>query len=411
MKFFSFVLFTLLIMASCSKVPTLAPIYEGILHSDGGNNRFPIYVEQDLNNPSIFSAYVVNGLDTARFTRSNFLSPTTVLFSFEHYDSHILADIQADGSLKGTWKKRLSGGEYEPMEFSANPVSRFVRYPNPKHNPESSVFDGEWQVTFMEEDGSTYPATGVFHSAKNGFFGTFLTETGDYRFLEGSANDTSFIISDFDGGHAFRFNATLQKDGSLKGDFWSRKSYHETFTAIRGENKLADAYSLTELSEPNAKIDFSFPDLNGNIITNHAEQFKNKPMLVYLFGSWCPTCADEAKMLREVYAKSYKDTDLQIVGIAFEYTGDFAQDAEMVKLYRKRFQIPWTTLVGGSNDKLEASKLLPFVKEIKSFPSSFFVNREGIITAVHTGFKGPGTGAYHLEEKQHFIKNIDSILN
>jgi len=398
-------------MASCSKVPTLAPIYEGILHSDGGNNRFPIYVEQDLNNPSIFSAYVVNGLDTARFTRSNFLSPSTVLFSFEHYDSHILADIQADGSLKGTWKKRLSGGEYEPMEFSANPVSRFVRYPNPKHNPESSVFDGEWQVTFMEEDGSTYPATGVFHSAKNGFFGTFLTETGDYRFLEGSANDTSFIISDFDGGHAFRFNATLQKDGSLKGDFWSRKSYHETFTAIRGENKLADAYSLTELSEPNAKIDFSFPDLNGNIITNHAEQFKNKPMLVYLFGSWCPNCADEAKMLREVYAKSYKDTDLQIVGIAFEYTGDFAQDAEMVKLYRKRFQIPWTTLVGGSNDKLEASKLLPFVKEIKSFPSSFFVNREGIITAVHTGFKGPGTGAYHLEEKQHFIKNIDSILN
>lgn len=400
---------TLALVSFCNKTPQLASIYKGSIETINGTNHFPIYIQQDEKEPNKLSAYVVNGLDTARFTRVNFMGPRSILLSFEHYDSHILAEIQPDGSWKGNWKKRLSGGVYDPVEFSAEPVVSFERYPN--HNPSSTSFEGEWQVEFTDPDGKTYPATGVFHHTQTAFYGTFLTETGDYRFLEGVATDSTFIISDFDGGHAFRFNAQLNQDGTLNGVFISRAKYKETFTAKRGDTILADAYLLTELTSPNAKMEFSFPDETGKLVSFSDEKFNNKPTLVYLFGSWCPNCADESKMLRELYEKKFKDTDLQIVGIAFEYSGEFESDAEMISIYRKRFNIPWTTIIAGNNDKVKAAQHLPFVKEIKSYPTSFFVGRDGAIQFVHTGFKGPGTGTYYLKEKQDYINHLNAIIN
>lgn len=398
-----------LLFSFCSKTPQLAPLYEAELVTISGANRFPIYVSQDKIEPNRIQAYVVNGLDTARFTRVNFMGPNSILLSFEHYDSHILAEIQSDGSWIGTWKKRLTGGNYDPVEFTAKPTTSFTRYNLPKST--SALFEGEWQVLFTKEDGSAYPATGIFHHAENGFFGTFLTETGDYRFLEGAASDSNFILSDFDGGHAFRFSATLGQNNTIVGEFISRKSYRETFTAVRGQSQLKDAYSVTELTEPNASIEFAFPDVNGTLISHTDEQFKGKPLLVYLFGSWCPNCSDESNMLKELYETKYKNSDLAIIGIAFEYTGEFETDKEMVEIYRNRFSIPWITLIGGSSNKQSASEVLTFVKEIKAFPTSFFVDRTGKIKAIHTGFKGPGTGAYYLQEKQQFESNIESILN
>lgn len=383
----------------------MASLYEATLFSDGGGNRFPIHLTFENG---AYKAYVINGLDTVYFTSVK-QTENQIILSFEHYDSHIEALIQADDSWNGTWKKRIAGGGYDSMKFVAKPVSEFVRYPN--HQPQNTRFDGEWQVEFTKTDGSSYPATGIFSTDKSGFFGTFLTETGDYRFLEGSVTDSSFVISDFDGGHAFRFSANLQQDGSLKGDYWSRKTYHETFTAKRGGNKLKDAFSIAELTEPNAKLSFSFQDVNGKVVSITDEQFKNKPILLYLFGSWCPNCADEARMLKELYESTYKNTDVQFVGLAFEYSGNFEADAEMVKQYKARFDIPWTTLVAGTNDKQDASTKLPFIKQVSAFPTAFFADRNHTIKAVHVGFKGPGTGTYYIQEKNGFINQLNSILN
>ena len=50
--------------------------------------------------------------------------------------------------------------------------------------------------------------------------GTFLTETGDYRYLEGVVDGDSLKLSCFDGSHAFLFHAALDQD-SFRGRFWS----------------------------------------------------------------------------------------------------------------------------------------------------------------------------------------------
>jgi hypothetical protein len=52
--------------------------------------------------------------------------------------------------------------------------------------------------------------------------GTFLTTTGDYRFLEGTVSGNQLYLSCFDGGHAFLFTAKIDDDKTLSdGKFFS----------------------------------------------------------------------------------------------------------------------------------------------------------------------------------------------
>jgi hypothetical protein len=82
----------------------------------------------------------------------------------------------------------------------------------------------------------------------------------------------------------------------------------------------------------------------------------------------------------------------------------------MVKRYRKRFNVSWPTLLAGTSDKADATSKLPFVEKVVSFPTTFFVRRDGSIAAVHTGFYGPSTGAAHSLERQRFRTHLEEIL-
>lgn len=397
-------------LISCSHqenpVTRLKTMYLATLSTDGGDNNFPIFIEKNLDT---ISAYVVNGTDTAKFTSINIIAPDSVQFSFEHYDSHIYAKVDENGNLNGRWEKRLAGGKYEPVVFSAKSTQINQRYEGHHNQP---LLDGEWAVNFVKDDGTTYPATAIFSSSETRLMGTFLTETGDYRFLEGVLRaDSSFIISDFDGAHAFRFSGKVLNDGTLKGDFYSRKSYHETFSGVKQKQNLQDPFKIAKLTSPDKPISVKFPAVDGKMVSLDDEPYKDKPVVLYLFGSWCPNCADLSKMLKELYLTTYKNTDLQILALAFEYTGEFSSDAEMVSRYIKRFELPWQALVAGTADKKAASELLPFISEVTSFPTTFFLNKQHKVEAVHVGFRGPGTGVYYDLEKQGFINQINALLN
>ena len=47
---------------------------------------------------------------------------------------------------------------------------------------------GTWKVTFTSDSGGVTMAIGMFEQEGNHLSGTFLTNTGDYRFLEGEVN-------------------------------------------------------------------------------------------------------------------------------------------------------------------------------------------------------------------------------
>lgn len=378
--------------------------YRAVLDSPGGDLAFPITLRESADS---LVAFTSNGADTV-FYNDIRLKEDSLIIGFDYYDSYLRSKVNLDGSLSGKWSRRAPGGERSILPLTAVKGESF-RYP--KTSPEKYNFDGTWNATFSDEDG-TFPAQGTFVSQPGGkLFGTFRTETGDYRFLEGFYSDSSFTLSTFDGAHAFLFKAKLKPDGSLEGDFWSRDTYHATWSAEKGEAELRNPLQISAEEAIGKPMEFAFPNIKGDTVRASDSQFQNKPMLVYLFGSWCPNCADETNMLREIYAEEYSDTDLEVVGLAYEFTGDFESDAKMVGRYKTRFNIPWTLLVAGVNDKNQAAETLPFLDTIVSYPTSIFVDRNHKINAIHVGFNGPATGSTYFQEIQRFKNHINQIIN
>ena len=405
---FLIIVFALLILAGgCSVDPTpksVSGTYRGVLQSAGGELAFPIHIEA---NSDSLSGFVVNGADTASFDTVR-LEGDSLIMGYSYYDSYLKGEIQLDGSLSGKWTRLDEGGNYINMKFSAEKNASYRYQTDPSKS--SYPFDGEWQATFTDDE-ETFPAHGSFVSQPGGkLYGTFQTETGDYRFLDGAYSDSSFTLSTFDGPHAFLFKGRLQPDGSIEGDFWSKDSYHATWTAEKGESRLRNPLQIAADQAVGNNVTFSFPNLEGDTVSSSDPQFQNKPMLLYLFGSWCPNCADEARMMRKLYAEEYSDSELQIVGLAFEYSDNFQQKVQMVSRYKDRFNIPWPLLIAGSSDKKSAADQLAFLDQIISYPTSIFINRNHIIEAIHVGFNGPATGSAYYNEIQRYKEHINAII-
>ncbi|MGH7536625.1 MAG: TlpA disulfide reductase family protein, partial [Gemmatimonadales bacterium] len=70
-----------------------------------------------------------------------------------------------------------------------------------------------------------------------------------------------------------------------------------------------------------APFRFAFPDLAGRLVTNQDPRFRGKVVLVDVFGTWCPTCHDAAPHLVRLHRR-YHGRGLEIVGLAYEVTGD-----------------------------------------------------------------------------------------
>ena len=68
----------------------------------------------------------------------------------------------------------------------------------------------------------------------------------------------------------------------------------------------------TRLKDPAEPFRFSFPDLQGRIVSNTDAQFRDKVVLLNISGSWCPNCHDEAPFLAPRYNR-YRAKGLEIV--------------------------------------------------------------------------------------------------
>jgi thiol-disulfide isomerase/thioredoxin len=320
------------------------------------------------------------------------------------FDSQIKASLQRDGSIKGAFKKNHIEGYSIPFVAKKGTKDRFR-----VSSATTADFSGKWRTAFEKSTGERYDAIGIFKQEKNRITGTFLTSLGDYRFLEGNVDGESFSLSAFDGSHVYLFTGKRMDDGSVQGTFMSGPRYRESFVAVRDEEfELPDAYALNYLKEGHEKLSFSFPDLNKKMVSLEDNQFKNKVVLVQLFGTWCPNCMDETKFLAEWYRKN-KNRNIEIIALAFESRNDFDYASSRVKKTKERMNAEYTFLIAGENNKEKASEALPSLNQVIAFPTLIYIGRDGAVKKIHTGFSGPGTGAYYerwIEEHEDLVNRL-----
>jgi thiol-disulfide isomerase/thioredoxin len=271
---------------------------------------------------------------------------------------------------------------------------------------------GNWETVFSQNASTErYIAKGVFHQKKNKVTGTFRTTTGDYRFLEGIVDGDSLKLSTFDGAHAFLFTAKIT-DSTMVGNFYSGNHWKEPFVAKLNNNyELPSAENLTFLKEGYKKFNFSFPDKHGKVVSLSDKQFQNKVTIVQIMGTWCPNCLDESKFLTE-YFKKHKKKNLEIVALAFEVAKTKEIAFKGIDRLQKRIGIEYPVLLAqiGSEDKKLAHRKLPMLNHIISFPTTLFIDKEGKVRKIHTGFNGPATGQKYIDFKNEFETFVSQLL-
>ena len=312
-------------------------------------------------------------------------------------------------TIEGYWYNYNKGNNYKiPFKAYRDKTSRrFVSEPNNTANDIS----GNRKTTFSPGTEDAYPALAIFEQRRgrrNGNLkGTFLTETGDYRYLEGFFDGNSLALSAFDGAHAFLFKGKFGAEGKIIGEFWSGSHWYEKWEASQDDDfELTDMKTLTKLQA--SKFNFSLPNEQGEMISLSDERYKDKVVIVQILGTWCPNCMDETRDLVKLY-ETYKDQGLEIIGIDFEPRDDKELFQKNIQRLKADLGVEYEMVFGGKSNKKEAAKVLPALEHIMSYPTTLFIDRSGKVQEIHTGYYGPSTGEYHTKlqnEIQDLISNL-----
>ena len=383
-------------------------LWRAWLDSPGGELPFLLEIATGVAGDQLVT--IRNGEERIPVPVVNQVEGEDVVFelAFPHYDATIRAKVSDDAlRMDGEYAKRLGPERWRRLPFHAvEAEADTTRFPRPA--APAVDLGGRWRIDFSSSDD---PAVGVFEQAPDGTLtGTILTTTGDYRFLAGSVSGSDLRLSVFDAAHAFLFHATAAEDGSLRGDFWSGDTWHETWTATRDDDVvLANAFEETRWFDLASLADVLLPDADGTVRSLTDPALRGKATLVVLFGTWCPNCHDEAAYLAELEER-YGDQGLRIVGLAFEFTGEFERDAEQLRRFRDRYEIEYPLLLAGTADKADATLAFPGVDFVRSYPTTLFVDEGGHVRWVHSGFNGPATGTEHATLRAEFEGRIEALL-
>ncbi|AXT59139.1 TlpA family protein disulfide reductase [Aquimarina sp. AD10] len=331
----------------------------------------------------------------------------SIRINFPVFEGYVAAKFIDSITISGSFIKE-SLNRIVPFKAAYGVQDRFKVNAKPSYD-----ITGNWETIFSKDsDEDRYIAKGIFKQNGNIVTGTFRTTTGDYRYLEGVLNNDILELSAFDGAHAFLFTAKVT-DSTLNGHFYSGNHWKEPFTSKKNASyELPSADSLTFLNEGYDSLAFSFPDVNGNIVSLNDDRFKDKVVIVQVMGTWCPNCMDETKYYVEYYNRN-KDKDVAFIALAFEYAKTQEKAFTSIKRLQSKLKVEYPVLLAqyGTSDKKKAQEKLPMLNHVLSYPTSIFIDKKGQVRKIHTGFNGPATGDKYLDFKKEFESFIDQLLS
>jgi len=339
-----------------------------------------------------------NGDEKLTSTTGSFENGALVL-SFDEYETKLEATLK-DGQLEGQYSRGTRGAPYPfqakrftPVKVEAANVPSIAGLWNVQ--VQSSKGESAWQLIVRQSGGEVSAA--------------ILRVDGDTGTLTGTFANNKFVLSHFSGARPLRVELRPQADGTLA----VVQNKDNPLTAIRSEIARAkglpepsDPSRFTTMRDPTEPLRFSFPDLSGRIVSNTDDRFRGKVVIVSISGSWCPNCHDEAPFLVELYRK-YRARGLEIVSLSFEEAAQLKNPTRL-RAFNKRYGIEYTVLLPG--EPRELADKMPQAVNLNSFPTTFYLGRDGRVRGVHAGFPGAASGRFHQETKDEITADVERLL-
>jgi thiol-disulfide isomerase/thioredoxin len=396
------VLLALLVPAFSASAQSVAGLWEGTVVVDG--LTIPFRIEISGTGSQVKGAFL-NG-DQKVTSTSGESNNGSVDLTFGEYAETLHANLK-DGQLAGTIEGKFGPGPRGSLPFQAK---RFVAEPDPAAGNIPSI-DGLWEIEVKSSKGESAWRFIVRQSGAD-VSAAILRVDGDTGSLTGKYRDGAFLLSHFSGERPYLLEARLQQDGSLLidlSDYGGKRelsAYRPADARAKGLPEPTDPTQHTKVSDPSEPFAFSFPDVNGRVVSNTDARFRGKVVLVNITGSWCPNCHDEAPFLAELYRK-YRGQGLEIVALDFEEQEQL-KDLTRLRAFVKHYGIEYTVLVGGEPDQV--NQKIPQLVNLNSWPTTVFIGRDGLVKGIHVGFASPASGNFNAELKQEVTSRVESLL-
>jgi peroxiredoxin len=320
---------------------------------------------------------------------------------WDQYLSRLQATLH-DGVLTGSYTQGGRRGGTFPFEARRHSAA-------PPPDPGAPSIAGLWELEGIRSGKGESTWRFIVQQSGGEISAAILRVDGDTGAVSGAYRGDKFLLSHFDGARASLMEVALAKDGTL--DIVMDGRTH--LTAVRPAAARArnlpppdDFNRHTGVKDPNEPFRFSFPDLGGHLVSNTDARFRGKVVLVEITGSWCPNCHDEAPFLVDLY-KKYHEQGLEIVSLSFE-EGDQLWNPTRLRAFVRKYGIEFPVLVCGQPE--EAKDKLTQAVNWDAWPTTFFLDRQGLVRLVHAGFPSSPSGDLYRDATREFKTQIEGLL-
>lgn len=349
--------------------------------------------------------YVKNGVEMVPVTWTAKGNQITVVSPW-NYPSRLVAKRDKKGALRGKFERDFPLWGHVENPFSAEPVdapspeTRFAKAP--KTAPKADL-SGTWRFEF-EEMGV---GTGHFEQDENGVITGFARpgSFGDLRFLAGNVIGDELHMSQYNGNSINLVSAHIAADGkTMKGVISMYNQWQDPFTAKKDDSFHYE--SPVHLAKGKNKITIpALTKVAGEpVLKRYAGK---KPLVVFIFATWCPICNDAAPYFVELH-KKYGD-NVAFLSLAYDLSDDQKKNAAEIERFRKKYNVDWDVMQVPTTPEKWADDMPQEIKDWEGFPVSVFINRDGTVHAVYGGWFGPATGDENVEIKAQFADWIEDI--
>lgn len=325
---------------------------------------------------------------------------------YDYLNTTLIAIFQGD-QLRGIYRDDRPNSW--ALEIRAH---RFV--PSPAATSSAAQVAGSWEMRRVPQEVKNASDTRTWNlflrQSGAEVSGSILRVDGDTGFLTGRWQNGVLVLSHFAGQGPLLFEAKRNADGTLAIALNRNAHYlavRKSEARAKGVPDPPDPSRYTSVKDPGVPFRFSFPGLDGKIVSNTDAQFKGKVALLAIGGSWCPNCQDEAPFLAELY-KEFHSQGLEIVGLMFEEDADPALARPHVATFVRRFGIPYPMLLAGTVDDI--NQKLPQLVNFGAYPTTIYLGRDGRVRSVHAGFASQATGEEYERLKNETRALVQRLL-
>lgn len=136
------------------------------------------------------------------------------------------------------------------------------------------------------------------------------------------------------------------------------------------------ASATTSGLTPSPRVGFAAPEftldlLEGGQVT--LSELRGKAVVINLWASWCPPCRAEMPAIQAVYDRN-RDRGLEVLAVNTTFQDSEREAAAFVQQYGLTFSVP-----------LDLTGIVSRQYQLRALPSTYFVDREGVIRKVVIG--------------------------